>query len=750
MLPFLLAASLTTQGGGQPPGDTAPATYATAAVRTLVERASLNNRRVPDSLYAYRAAVESEIALVARQADGVEQTFAVEQIESVVRWQRDGRYEQRVIGYRSQSVGLAVSAMGMFRQAWTVPILYGNRIALFFGRPDSSARGGRPRPPRPRQRPDGPATVVHPFADDRARVYRFSGGDTVATLKPGGRDIPIVRIRVDASPRGVTQPTMVFRGDIELDADRAQIVRMRGHFVTIGRRSGVRTRLLASQVDAVAYVELENGEFEQRYWLPTYQRIEAHAAVPLLGDQRAVFRVVSRFRRMESNPVGAGPLDPTIALGADTLRVALHRLTFAPADSIDRYDRWARAIGELSAGVDADDFSDVAPDSWREAGRPLIRLRYQEASDLFHYNRVEGAYTGVGVEAKLRDAAPGLVVRGTVGWAWTERTARGRASVERRSGRWWPSMRVGRSLDITNDFREPFDSGSTLAALFSHDDYDYVDRFGAVVGITRFIDRRGDVRVRVEGGLGSDRYAQARRAQGPLVRSDSGFRFNRGVDPGRYGVASVRLELHPDVNAEFLRPGVGASLRVDAASGDIAWQRAELRLSARRAIGHVIYAVRADAGLVSGDRIPAQQLFELGENQNLPGYGYKEFAGNQAAVLRGLAMVPLPLWRAPVRVGRWVFPGIAPMVSLGVQSGWAATTNSAAREAVARLGTVGDSVDGRPGTTDARPVSRPTDGVKSSIDFRLRFFGGALSVGTARAVDRHQPWRLVVGLAQVL
>jgi hypothetical protein len=47
-------------------------------------------------------------------------------------------------------------------------------------------------------------------------------------------------------------------------------------------------------------------------------------------------------------------------------------------------------------------------------------------------------------------------------------------------------------------------------------------------------------------------------------------------------------------------------------------------------------------------------------------------------------------------------------------------------------------------------VSRPTDGFKSSIDFRLRFFGGALSIGVARATDRHQNWRLVVGLAQVL
>jgi hypothetical protein len=90
------------------------------------------------------------------------------------------------------------------------------------------------------------------------------------------------------------------------------------------------------------------------------------------------------------------------------------------------------------------------------------------------------------------------------------------------------------------------------------------------------------------------------------------------------------------------------------------------------------------------------------------------------------------------------------MVSGGVQSGWARASNEAARDAVRRLGAVDDSVLGRPGTAAGDPVSRPTDGVKSSIDFRLRFFGGALSVGAARAVDRHQRWRLVVGLAQVL
>jgi len=773
MLALVVAASVVVRFAVQEPTDSTDSTdstYSTAAVRALVERASVRNRRVPESLRSYRANVESELAIIARQADGVEQTFAVEQTMSAVHWQRDGAYEQHVVGYRSQSVGVTVSAVGLFRQAWTVPILYGNRIALFFGQPEPPVAGDQHQGRHARHRRAATTLAVHPFSDDRERVYRFSGGDTVVTLRPGGRDIPIVRVRVDPRPAHAVAPTVVFRGDIELDAERAQIVRMRGYFVTVGRRRSVRARVLASQVEAVAYVELENGEFEQRYWLPTYQRVEAQAAVPLLGDHRAVFRVVSRFRRVAVNPgdAPATPASDVTALGADrvaaegdstrllrpfpagdTLGVVPHRLTFAPADSVDAFQAWSRELGELSGEARADDFLDVAPDTWRATGPPLLRVRYHHAADLFHYNRVEGAYTGLGAEAKLRDAAPGVIMRAAAGWAWAEGTLRGRVTVERQSAGWQPSVRVARSLDITNDFREPFDSGSTLGALFSVDDYDYVDRRSAILGMTRVFGRRGDVRVRVEGGLGSDHYAPARRVQGPLLRSDSGFRFNRGLDPGRYGIASMKLELHPEVNAAFVRPGLGGLLQVDAATGDIAWQRIELRGVARRTWGLATYVVRADAGLLTGGRLPAQQLFELGEGQNLPGYGYKEFAGDRAAVLRGLVMYPLRIWRSPLRLGRWVLPGIAPMVSFGAQSGWAAASSDAARDAIRRLGAPRDA-SAEPGAEVlGMPVSRPTDGIVSSVDFRLRFFGGGLSIGAARAIDHRQSWRLVVGLAQL-
>ena len=744
MLALLVAGAVSLQPIQQP----LDSTYSTDALRTLVERASVQNRRVPDSLFVYTARAESELAIAARQADGVEQTFAVEQTDNVVRWRRTGDYEQRVVGYRSQSVGFTLSAAGMFRQAWTVPMLYGNRIALLLGQPDSATRGDTPR--RRRARRGTGVMAIHPFAADRDAVYRFSGGDTIATLHPGGRDIPIARIHVEPRIERVTRPTTLFRGDVEVDADRAHIVRMRGYFITAGRRQRGATRLIASQVEAVAYVELENGEFDQRYWLPTYQRFEAQASVPVLGEQRAVFRVVTRFRNMTINPSDSVVVAQLDSLGTDTLRLAPHRLTFAPADSIDTYDAWTRDIGDLSATVHADDFADVAPSAWRATGRPIVRVRFEAASDLFRYNRVEGAYTGIGVEARLRDAAPGMVLRSTLGWAWTERTARGRVMVERRAGRWWPFVRAGRSLDITNDFREPYDSGSTLGALLSVDDYDYVDRRRAITGVTGFIGRRRTIRLRLEGGIGSDRYAVARREQGPFVRSDSGFRFNRGVDAGRYRMVSAKLEIHPEVNAAFVRPGIGALVQAEAADGDLTWQRLEARVVARQPLGPFIYAMRADGGLVFGGRIPPQQLFELGENQNLPGYGYKEFAGDRAAVVRGLVMLPLPVWRSPLRFGRWVFPAVAPMISGGLQTGWAEASNAAARASIARLGSVGDSVLGRPTGGLGAPVSRPTGGVRSSVDFRLRFFGGALSIGTARAIDQHDRWRFVVGFAQVL
>src|SRR5678815_4939394 len=120
------------QGVVPPPVDSV---YSTTRVRHLVERASIANRRVPEGLAGYEARVESEMAFIARQPDGIEQTFTVEQAATTVHWDRSGQFEQRVVGYRSQSVGVTISAVGLFRQAWVVPILYGNLSLIHISEP---------------------------------------------------------------------------------------------------------------------------------------------------------------------------------------------------------------------------------------------------------------------------------------------------------------------------------------------------------------------------------------------------------------------------------------------------------------------------------------------------------------------------------------------------------------------------------------------------------------------------------------
>jgi hypothetical protein len=317
-------------------------------------------------------------------------------------------------------------------------------------------------------------------------------------------------------------------------------------------------------------------------------------------------------------------------------------------------------------------------------------------------------------------------------------------ALDRDRGRWIVGLRAGRSLDITNDFRDPFDSGSTLAALFSADHYDYVDRrYGGATVTRRF--PAADAALRAELGLASDRGAVARLERG-LFRGDSAFRPNRGVDPGRYVRTALTFELNPNVNAEFLLPGLGARLTYERGSGDLDFQRLEVRGIARRNWRAFTTAARVDAGALLADRPPPQQLFEIGSHQNLPGYGYKEFAGDRAAVARGLVMYTSPFLRAPIRLGRrYTIPGINPGLSAGVQAGWTELSDAAARAANLRLGAHLDGADGPP-----IPYSRATGGIRTSVNAGLRFFGGGVFLGIARPIDHGGPWRTVFSLAPQL
>jgi hypothetical protein len=733
---FALAALAAMVIQGPPPASVRDtATYESAKLQAIIAEAVRANRHVPPTLGSYTAQVESEIAIGSKRPDKGELSFSVEQVASELIWDRTGAFEQHVIGYRSQSVGLQFAGIGFLRNAWAVPSLYGNRLALLFGR-DSTSR--RPRVGR-RNTERSTVLAVHPLAEDHARVYRYRGGDTVMVLRFNEREIPIVRVEVE--PRAdVPEETVIFTGELDLDAGRKHIVRMRGYFARVGASMPRAGLLRASRLQGIAFVELVNSEIDQNYWLPSYQRFEAQAAAPFIGDARAIFRIVSRFRNYEI----AAP-DSTVTTrrrvgSADTLGIREHRLTFAPADSMQAFNGWRDEIGEASSAVAATDFDDVAPDLWRATGPPRTTVRPERVHDVVHVNRIEGIWTGLGITRQFREQAPGLTVRAIAGYAWSERTARGRAILEYSRARMRYGVRAGRSLDITNDFRVAFDSGNATNAIFGYDNYDYVDRRSVMLSAARlFRDKFGSL-ARIDAGVVDDRTARMTMHRALLGRHP--FRENRAVLEGRYARTAFTIDWRPDVNGELMRMGYGARAYYERGDGDLDYQRVELRGAMRWNSGRVTVAARAEAGQLFGRVMPPQQLFELGSSEALPGYGFKEFAGDRAALLRGVVMYRLNVMSVPLRLTRrlWL-PSPSPALTAGIQAGWVEITTAATQTAVNELGVIDPTK-----LVLWRPVSHASDGIRATLTGGIRFFGGAVGLLVARPVDHSEKWRFLVTL----
>ena len=705
--------------------------YTTDALRAFVERVASENERVPAGLVSYKARLESEVAMLQRTSAGKEIVTQVEQMESSLLWSaKPAKVDQRVIGYRTRTFGLTFSFLTLLRKPWVVPMLYGNHLQFLIG---------------PNDEPGAPVDAknlkaIHPLSVMRDKYYRFEGGDTAAVIQLLGRTIPLVRIRVE--PMANQQPgTMLFRGEMYADATAKQLVRMRGEVVLVRRRNPVE-RLVRVGVQAIAFTELENAQVEGRFWLPSYQRIELQARSPLATEFRPVFRMVTHFRNYTLN-------DSTVAVvnaPLDTARLPLTatpRLTIAPRDSVDSFHDWAEEIGGATADVRASDFDDVMPDEWQPAGPSRLEWRSERMSDVIRSNRVEGWYTGASARLRFRDAVPGLTAGANAGWAWTEKTVRGGAGVDLLRGSWRSSLRAQRTIATTNDFVPALENElSVLSMLTTTDDNDYVDRRSLMLSVAHLVGGPNGTVLFAEAGPGADRPEIARVKHG-LLRLGNLFRSNRPAARGSYERSLVGFEVHPNVTGEYFEPGIGAALSYERGDGSLRWQRVEARLLGRHTWRAITYATRLDAAAVVTPKPVPQQVIEFGENEGLPGYAPKEFGGDRAALLRLSAAYELPYLSAPVHVWRWFYmPSISPSIAFGIQSGWAQAVSASTRASLLSFGVHQDAA-GQPMTDPKTGLpwtdSRPTGGIRSSVSFTMRLFGGAMGIGIAKAIDHRGP-----------
>jgi hypothetical protein len=726
MRSFLCCGAALIIGAPQQSGQTDSVVTRNPAARdSLIAQAASINAQIPDRLRAYRARVETEMAIALIDSGRRERTAQLEQIESDVRFRNPDRYDQRVIGYRNQAVGPTFSLMSIFG-GWTTPTLYGNHLQLGVTSATSTNRAINPR---------NASLAIHPLGANRNAYYTYAGGDTAVTLySTSGRRIPLARVRV--TPRLDAQgDAILFFGDMYLDADRRQIVRMRGRIVEL--KDGKVTLKSGSKIPGVSgasFVELVNVEVNGEYWLPAYQRTEFQARLAFFGDFRTLVRIVSRFYDIRAND--STWTGPVAAAGVQ------HNLTFASQSALEKFNDWQQPIGAASTDAYFADFDDLAPASWSSSGGGAISLTPRNLGEVFRFNRVEGLFTGISASHDFDGAAHGLEARGSLGYAWAEHVPRGMFSLQRTLGRTTTGVRVERALAQTNDFQPPLSYGATLPAIFgSVDDYDYLDRRTASAYVMRALGARRQSLVRFEVGPGSDHAVKQNVSKGLYVAKNGGFRPNRGIEPGNYVRSVFSFDINPQVSGLFVDRGVGVSGSYERADGDLRWQRLEGHIAARRELGPFQLFSRGDAGTLLGSPQP-QAMFELGGDLGLAGFDYKEFAGDRAALVRTVLGYTFPILRAPIRLpSALVLPGIAPGVAAGIHGGWTEVSSDAARAALLALGT-------RMTESGPVPLSRPTDGMRASAEFLVTFFSGALAVGVTRPIDEASKWKFTSRIGQ--
>jgi hypothetical protein len=697
--------------------------YATPALRTLIQRAEAANARPAADLRGYSARYESEVALVKRLPDRIEGASTIEQTAGEFTWVVGKGFGQHEQGYRVVTTGVPLPGSAALSNGWILPTLTGPKYDLF------GASSGAPT--EVGEDSAGTHSAWSPLGPDRDRYYRFEGGDTLTVEFPVGPPQRVVRVIV-VPWDSLTEKTKVFRGDLYLDPATGALRRLRGQFLTVGGPPPEgKAKLVNNLVLNAAVADIVTTEVPGAGWIPTYQRIDLEVLIPLTTESWSTLRVMTALRDVSPDMAPAdAPLPPVLA-------DMKSGRTSAPKDSLHEYREWQHPPDKAINTVTLSDLFAVGPLRIRPDGPPIYFWRGPTTLQALRFNRVEGLYLGVSGTLRLRDAVPGLELRGTAGYAIWPGLPRGGVSANLVRGHWNTNVKAMRDLDLATKFPDPLDYNRGLRALFQLDNYDYVDRLMAGAGLTRFFSAHGPGTLTARLDYVKDRATTADLSTGPLGQT---YTINPYVTPYEYPRAQVGVNWHPEISSHFTRPGIGLHATYEAGGGDLPYQRIQAGFVARANWRKVTLTIVADAGVTLSDNPPTQQLFLIGGSGTMPGYAYDQFGGDVGALTRWMIAVPLPFLQAPLKIGNTTLPPIAPNLSYRFYSGYTETTDAAAQASLDAVGT--QVVNGV-----TQPFSVPSNGIKATQEIRLSLLGTLLGFGAARPLEGGD-WTFTFSFAQ--
>ncbi len=515
--------------------------------------------------------------------------------------------------------------------------------------------------------------LVHPIAEGSEAYYTYETGDSVIMVLPDQQRITLREIKVEA--RAPKWNLAV--GSFWFDQTTAHLVRAVYRLsVPIDIWAMDETKgdmndvplfvkpLLTPMRASVDAISLEYGLYNQRFWLPKLQVLEANAQVSMM---RVPVQMEQRFRYASVNGFDSLPAFPSQPRRVAALRDSLKK---AGVDSVRRdstvrafrkervlaakearatecaagetYTRMqSRYNGTLTLAVQ------LPCDSTKLATSPeFTGSLYGDGESVFgtndieelkkalnfnlqagwmpqkpvtvwglpytRFNRVEGFSTGLETRVTLgRGYVASLGARGS----FADRQLNGDLALERTNGRSSLRGAAFRRLSVASDFGSPLSFGAGLAALLYAGDEGFYYRSwgGELSGVTpRF--GRTEWRLFAEQQWNAPvatRFTLFRGAHDdrvlPNVVADKTFEYG----------AAVRMQKGWGLNPNGFR--TNADVRAEGAVGDFDYGRGLLDLTVSHGMPFgTQMAITGSAGSTVGS-VPAQRAFQLGGLQSVRG-----------------------------------------------------------------------------------------------------------------------------------
>ena len=631
--------------------------YADSATAVLIARARERHRQQDAAVHDYRATLVTRLdASFGRGSFARFLPVAVEEQKSELSWQAPNDVKVVTVGRRFRTAFRNTDINSSWTHPWFVPRFLGDSIRLLSSEdfPERAA--------------------VHPLSAGADSFYQYAIHDSMTLALPG-RTVRAIGVRVTPTRADAS----LIAGELWLDAGTAETVRL--SFLFVGRRLWIdsigpdaRDTARANRNDALVQrilrvsADLEYGLYEQRYWLPYRQAVTLDVELPWFKNLVIPIHFITTFSAVRVNrnePISFTVLPPdttkrtrrrrhgavttrcgdSLAMGdraagtADRAREdcvsvgawAGGRFEIdVPKDStLLAYDGWTDSLRFDLSGADAErieDFRrDVAsmlerlPDSL--TGRRRLGIAFDRLTDIWRYNRAEGASLGLGYE--WRPGVPFVAVLAKARYAFTDRRLQASVALRRNgpASRW--EAVVFREMRDADLLAPGLTFANSVTSLWlARDDGDYVFMQGGELRYQRLLGRAADLTLQARW---ADEAAPARLAHdglNDLLGGRGVFAANGPVASGRYFVAS----------AEATGGGMplGWKAGLEATTGSHARARGWMAVTGKASAVRVLdLTASAWVGVGGGDSVP-QRAFRLGGVRTLRGYPAGAFRGASA------------------------------------------------------------------------------------------------------------------------